>query len=90
VFAPADLSSNKELVFWAKGDAKTYRIMVFTQSGGRVPAVQTFTSTKTWKQHAIPLSSFNGTDGHDVTAILFVGGPAPGTFEFLIDQITLR
>jgi hypothetical protein len=38
----------------------------------------------------MPLASFNGTDGHDVAAILFVGGPAAGAFEFSVDDIGLQ
>jgi imidazolonepropionase-like amidohydrolase len=90
VFAPANLSAKKNLTFWAKGDGKTYRVMLFTQSGGRIPAQQTFSSEKDWKQFKLPLSSFNGTDGHDVTAILFVGGPTPGAFEFTLDNVELQ
>jgi hypothetical protein len=90
IFAPANLSANKNLTFWAKGDGKTYRAMLFTASGGRIPAQQTFTSEKNWKQYKMPLSSFNGTDGHDIAAILFVGGPAAGAFELYLDDIALE
>jgi hypothetical protein len=89
-FAPANLSSKKSLTFWAKGDGKTYRAMLFTESGGRIPAQQTFTAGPEWKQFTFLLSAFNGSDGHDVTAILFVGGPLVGKFEFQIDEIGLR
>jgi hypothetical protein len=90
VFAPANLSAKKNLTFWAKGDGKTYRVMIFTASGGRIPAQQTFASEKDWKQYKMPLASFNNTDGHDVAAILFVGGPAAGAFEFFVDNIELE
>jgi imidazolonepropionase-like amidohydrolase len=90
VFAPANLAANKDLTFWAKGNGKTYRVMIFTASGGRIPAQQTFTSEKNWKQYKLPLSSFNGTDGHDIAAILFVGGPTAGTFEFSLDDVGLK
>jgi imidazolonepropionase-like amidohydrolase len=90
IFAPANLSKKKEITFWAKGDGKTYRVMIFTASGGRIPAQQTFASEKDWKQYKMPLSSFNGTDGHDVAAILFVGGPAAGKFELRLDDIGLQ
>jgi hypothetical protein len=89
-FAPANLSAKKTLTFWAKGDGKTYRAMMFTQSGGRMPAQQTFIVGPEWKQFSFPLSAFNGTDGHDVNAILFVGGPQAGKFEFQIDEIQLQ
>jgi Complex I intermediate-associated protein 30 (CIA30) len=89
-FAPANLSGKKTLTFWAKGDGKTYRAMLFTQSGGRMPAQQTFIVGPEWKQFTFPLSAFNGTDGHDVNAILFVGGPQAGKFEFQVDEIRLQ
>jgi imidazolonepropionase-like amidohydrolase len=90
IFSPANLSANKELTFWAKGDGKTYRVMIFTSSGGRIPAQQTFNSEKDWKQYKMPFASFNGTDGRDITAILFVGGPVPGRFELSLDDIGLQ
>ena len=90
VFAPVNLSAKKNLTFWAKGDGKTYRVMIFTASGGRIPAQQTFTSEREWKQYKMPLSSFNNTDGHDIAAILFVGGPAAGAFEFHLDDVGLE
>jgi imidazolonepropionase-like amidohydrolase len=90
LFAAANLSATKTLKFRARGDGKTYRVMIFTESGGRIPAQQTFTSEKDWKLFAMPLSKFNGTDGHDVTAILFVGGPAAGAFELWLDDIGLQ
>jgi imidazolonepropionase-like amidohydrolase len=89
VFAPANLSGKKDLTFWAKGDGKTYRAMIFTARGGRIPAQQPFASKGEWQQYRIPLSSF-GTDGHDIAAILFVGGPAAGAFEFWLDDIALK
>jgi hypothetical protein len=89
-FAPANLSSKKSLTFWAKGDGKTYRALLFTQTSGRMPAQQTFTVGPEWKQFTFPLSAFDGTDGHDVTAILFVGGPQAGKFDFKIDDIHLQ
>src|SRR5262249_54235872 len=90
VFAPANLSANKNLIFSAKGDGKTYRVMIFTASGGRIPAQQTFTSEKDWKQYSFPLSLFNGTDGHDIAAVLFVGGPTAGEVELLLDDVRLE
>lgn len=90
VFAPANLSAKKKIVFCAKGDGQTYRVMIFTQSGGAIPAQQTFAAGKDWKQYTFPFSAFNGTDGHDLSAILFVAGPGAGKFDFQIDDIRLK
>jgi hypothetical protein len=89
-FAPADLSSKKTLSFWAKGDGRTYAALVFTQSGGYTPAVQLFTPESEWKEFRFPLASFNGTDGKDITAIMFSAGPPVGDFSFTIDTVRLE
>jgi len=39
MMAPANLSSKKAIQFRAKGDGKTYAVLVFTTSGGQVPAI---------------------------------------------------
>jgi imidazolonepropionase-like amidohydrolase len=89
-FVPVDLSAKKSIAFFAKGDGQTYRVLVFTTSGGRIPAQQTFTAGSEWKKTNIPFSAFNGADGHDISAILFVGGPAAGKFDFQVDEIALE
>jgi imidazolonepropionase-like amidohydrolase len=89
-FAAVNLSSKKNISFWAKGDGQTYRILLFTESGGRMPAQQTFAAGTEWKRVSFPFTAFNGTDGHDIAAVLFVGGPAAGKFDFQIDEIKLE
>ncbi len=89
-FVPVDLSAKKSISFFAKGDGQTYRVLVFTTSGGRIPAQQTFVAGTDWKKISIPFSAFNGTDAHDLMALLFVGGPAAGKFDFQIDEIKLE
>ena len=49
-FTPVDLSSKKALVFWAKGDGRSYNVMLFTQAGGYMPGVQSFTAGPEWKE----------------------------------------
>ncbi len=90
MFQPVDLSSKKELSFWARGDGKTYRIFFFAESRGYTPLVQTFVATDTWKEYVFPLAAFGGIDGHDVMAIIFGGGPAAGPFAFRIDNVRIR
>jgi hypothetical protein len=48
-FMPMDLSAKKSITFWAKGDGRTYRVLVFTVSAGRIPAQQTFAAGSEWK-----------------------------------------
>lgn len=87
--AAADLSSKKELRFHAKGDGKTYRVMVFTQTAGRMPLMQTFVAGPDWTEVVIPWQAL-GTDGKDVGAIIFAGGPRPGSFAVQIDDVRLK
>src|SRR5215469_5563 len=89
-FVAVNLSSKKTFSFFAKGDGQNYRVLVFTASGGRIPSQQAFTTTSSWKQFSIPFSAFDGSDGHDIAAILFVGGPNPGKFDFEIDDVKLE
>lgn len=88
-FAPVNLSKASGLQFWAKGDGKTYRLMVFTASGGNIPQVESFVAGTDWKHYSFPFSTFGGSDGHDVEAILFSGGPEIGKFSFQIDEVGL-
>ena len=88
-FAPANLSQTPVLIFWTKGDGKPHRVLCFTAAAGRVPAVVPFTPGAEWSEIRIPLSEFNGSDGHDVEALLFDGGTTPGGFQFEIDEVRL-
>jgi len=86
---PADLSSKKELRFLAKGDGKTYRVMVFARSKGMMPMIATFVAGPEWQEVVMPWSAFT-IDGRDVMAIIFAGGPEPGPFAFQVDEVALR
>jgi hypothetical protein len=89
-FTPANLSSKKEVRFWAKGDGKTYRVMIFAESRGYMPLMRTFVAGSEWAEHVFPLSAFGGIDGKDVMALIFSGGPQPGPFAFQIDGVRIR
>ena len=89
VMAPANLSSKKEISFWAKGDGKTCRIMLFARSLGFQPALKSFVAGVEWKRFTFRISEFGGMDGSDLTGILFAGGPAPGRFALQIDDVVL-
>jgi hypothetical protein len=83
---PVDLSATGGVHFWARGDGKTYRVMLFARSKGFMPLVQTFAAGPEWREYTIPFSAF-GTDGRDVTGVVFAGGPAPGAFSFQVDEV---
>lgn len=43
-----------------------------------------------WKAFTIPISEFDGMNGHDLTGVRFAGGPEPGSFAFRIDEVRFR
>jgi hypothetical protein len=87
---PTNLSSKKEISFWATGDGRTYSILLFAQSLGFQPAIKPFVAGPEWKQFTFPLSAFNGMSGHDLMGVLFSAGPPPGTFAFQIDDVQFK
>jgi hypothetical protein len=74
---PTNLSAKKAIVFSARGDGKTYRIMLFAQSKGMTPVFKTFQTTGEWQEFSFPFESF-GTDAKDIMLFVIAGGPAPG------------
>jgi len=90
MMSPVNLSSKKELRFWAQGDGKTYRVLLFAESKGFAPLAQTFVAGPEWKEITLPFSAFGDIDGHDIMAVIFAGGPAAGPFSFRIDEVRFR
>lgn len=86
---PGDLSSKTEIRFMTRGDGGSYRLLVFAQSRGTVPLVQSFDAPAAWTEVAVPWSAL-GIDGSDVMAVMFVGGPAPGEFSLQVDDVRFR
>ena len=89
---PVNLSSKKEISFWAKGDGDTYVLVVLTaaRSGQNgMPAMVPFVASKEWKQYTFPFSTFQ-TDGSDIMELMFAASQPPGTFEFQIDQVEIN
>ena len=84
--APADLSSKKQLVFWARGDGKPYQVLLFVKSRGYTPVGQPIAVEKQWKEIRLPIASFDGVDGHDLMGV-FIGTSTPGRFTLEIDDV---
>ncbi len=88
--APTNLSAAGGIAFHARGDGRTYRVLVFHRKGGQIPAQQTFVATAEWQEFRFPWSAFGGSDGSDVMAIAFVAGAPPGAYELWVDAVVLR
>jgi imidazolonepropionase-like amidohydrolase len=85
----ANLSSKKTIHFWAKGDGRTYLVMIYTQSLGRIPGQSKFVPGPEWTEFKIPISTF-GMDGHDIGGIMFSAGPPDGKFSLQIDDVRIE
>ena len=84
-------SAAKELVFWAKGDGRSYSVMAFsTAQQGGIPPSMSFTAGDSWQEIKLPLTGFEGLDLTQVTGLAFSAGTPEGEFEFLIDDVLIR
>ncbi len=90
---PANLSGKKKISFWAKGDGKTYTLVVLTEArsgqSGEPPAMTTFVAGPEWKQYTFPFSTFE-TDGSDLSGLGFIRAQEPGEYQFEIDQLEIK
>lgn len=86
---PTDLSAVDGVHFHARGDGRTHRVLVFSQSRGMTPLMREFTAPAEWTELVVPWSTL-GIDGSDVMALLFVGAPPAGDFWFEVDDVELR
>jgi beta-glucosidase len=87
----ANLSNEKEISFWAKGDGGTYALIVSTESAtGQAEDFpqKSFVAGPDWKQYVFPFNDFD-TDGSDLTALGFFHVTA-GKFQFQIDQVEIK
>jgi imidazolonepropionase-like amidohydrolase len=88
---PADLSARKEIVFKARGDGRTYSVMLFSgvqmQS---VPSMKPFVAGKEWTEVRLPLAAFNGADLARVRGLAFTASQPVGPFAFEIDDVELK
>jgi hypothetical protein len=87
--SPTNLSFKKSISFWAKGDGKAYAVMVFAQSLGFIPAIQTFTVGPEWKEFVFTFEGF-GIEGFDVMGIFIGASQEPGEFSLYIDDVCLK
>ncbi|MFA9453824.1 MAG: hypothetical protein ACERK6_07895, partial [Candidatus Aminicenantaceae bacterium] len=85
---PANLSARSSINFWAKGDGKTYSVMIFAQSLGFMPAMLSFEAGPEWKEHTFLFEDFS-IDGSDIMGIFIGGSDELGDFKLNIDNVRL-
>lgn len=86
-----DLSERSELVFHARGDGRTYQVMLFSGASEQaMPSMQPFVAGPEWREVRLPLSAFAGADPSRLRGIAFAAGLPEGAFAFRIDGVELR
>lgn len=89
-FAPDNLAAEKGISFWAKGDGRSYNVMMFSSNLGRIPATDSFTPGGAWKQFNIPFSDFGNLDPRSLEGVAFSAAGPPGKFALEIDNVEFR
>ena len=88
---PVNYSNAKELVFWVKGDGRSYSVMAMSNAGaGGIPPSQGFTTSKEWKEIRLPLAGFEGLELSSVSGFSFNATGPEGEFGFTIDNVEIR
>jgi imidazolonepropionase-like amidohydrolase len=87
--APVDLSAAPGVRFMARGDGRSYNVLVFAQSRGMTPLVSSFTAAADWSEVVVRWADL-GIDGSDVMGVVIAAGPPAGEFSLLVDDVRLR
>ena len=87
---PVDASDITALVFDARGEGATYRVLAFAESLGPMPATIEFAAGAGWRRVVIPLDGIDGLDPTGAMGFLVSGPGALGPFRLEIDNVELR
>jgi hypothetical protein len=86
---PYDLSDYGTLHFMARGEARTYSVMLFTRTTAQRPAMVPITMRPMWLRYDLPLDKFAGVSLDEVYGIAITAGKPEGPFKFEIDDVML-
>ncbi len=88
---PVDYSNAKELVFWVKGDGRTYSVMMLSTAAAiGAPPSQSFVSSSEWKEIRLPMTGFTGLELSSIVGFSFNAIGSEGEFSFTIDNVEVR
>lgn len=88
---PVDASGIGELVFHARGDGRTYAVLLFSGADARpIPVQVPFTPADTWGEVRIDLAAQDGVDRATLRGIAFTAQAPDGAFRLDIDTVELR
>ena len=85
-----DFSARQELRFRARGDGRTYSVMLFSGDMQGIPPTLTFETSGEWTPITLPLADFKGADTGSLRGISFAATGKLGTFSFEIDDVEIR
>jgi len=87
--SPADLSSASTLRFRVRGRPASYRLMVFSEVLGPMPATVPLEAGETWRAVEVDLASVADGAEKGIAGLLWSGGPDVGSFWIEIDDVEL-
>ncbi len=85
-----DFSARKELSFRARGDGRSYSVMLFSGDMQGIPPSLTFESSDDWTRITLPLKGFRGAEPAKLRAVSFAATGQLGGFRFEIDDVEIR
>jgi hypothetical protein len=86
--APQDLSSRSGVRFEARGDGRTYRVIVFAAARGMNPVIMDFEAGSEWTTVQATWSEL-GLDGRGIMGVVISAAQPAGEFELQIDNVRL-
>ena len=86
-----DISHFSSLEFDFKGDAGSYRVMLFSSQLTGPPPSQNFfvKNSQDWAPIKLDISNFKGFSASDFVGLAIVAGPAHGEFKYQLDGVKL-
>ncbi len=86
-----DISRFSDLEFRFKGEAGSYRVMLFSSSLAGPPPSQNFVieDSNDWTSIKLAINDFNGFNSSDFIGLAIVAGPALGEFKYQLDGVKL-
>jgi imidazolonepropionase-like amidohydrolase len=85
---PADLSSKSGLRFWAKGDGRTYRVVLVGAGGQRDFQERAFKPTADWQEYHFAFADFQGVASNQIQSVILAASHDIGHFEIYFDEIS--
>ena len=87
--ATANLWGKRFIRFWAMGDGRTCLLWSLAETGGGRPAgASHFRAGPDWRPYEFELRNM-GTDGSDLSGLMFVAWRPTGPFSFQIDEVRI-